>query len=302
MKRSWKGSFFTIFAATIWGTSFLFVKFSVDEIGYFNSLFFRLCIGAVSAFSFFILYNARSFRKNLLYFTRIEIYLLGFLNMGGYFFQFLGASFTGSARLALLVNSTAILVPLIAHFMIQEDLTYKRVGGMFLGFGGIFFLTAGGSFENLWSGQFIGDMFALLGGTSWAIYIVLSKKMFLPETYKKFRFTPINLSLTTNIFAFIFMIPLLPIYYHVMIGTIHLISLDIWLQLIYLGLFATTLAYTFYYFGLKEISATRAAFILLLEVIIATFLGLLVRNELFNLFHIGGAILIILAILIISLY
>jgi len=292
------GILFTVLSATIWGTSFIFVKITVDELDYFISLFVRMFFAFLSSLILFLIINAKNFRANLFYFRKGNVYLLTFLNIGGYFFQFWGAALTESAKMALLVNSTSILVPIIAYFLIKENLNYKKILGLCLGFSGLVFLTTGGDFQTLFQGEFIGDLLCFAGGVFWALYIVLSRKVLIK---KDEGYQPLNLSLITTMFCFLFLFPLIPLY-----STSFLlypsITTDLWLDLIYLGLFANTIAYTLYYIGLKSISASKSAFILLLEVVIASLIGILLRGEIFNTFHIFGAILIIAAIIIINLY
>jgi len=110
----------------------------------------------------------------------------------------------------------------------------------------------------------------------------------------------IYLSLVTTILSFLFLLPFVPLFISsfALFSSIIILS---WLELIYLGLLTTTIAYTLYYFGLKSISATKSAFILLLEIIIAIFIRIFIRGEIFNIFHILGVVLIIIVIIIVNL-
>ncbi|MDD1776679.1 MAG: DMT family transporter [Candidatus Helarchaeota archaeon] len=296
--NSRNGIIFTALSATIWGTSFIFVKITVDELGIFFSLFIRMFLAFLSSAILFIIMNRQVIHANLFYFKRSYVYLITLLNVGGYFFQNLGATITGSAKIALLVNSTSFMVPIISYFILKEIFNYKKGIGLVVGFSGLFFLTTGGDFQTLLQGSIIGDLFCLLGGLCWALYIVFSRKLLIQ---KDEGYQPLNLSFVTIMLSFLFLFPLIPMYL-TSFAQITSITADLWLELTYLGIFTTTIAYTLYYIGLKSISATKSAFILLLEVVFATLIGILLIGEIFNIFHIFGAILIIAAIIIINLY
>jgi len=296
--NSRNGIIFTVLSAIIWGTSFIFVKITVDELDYFISLFVRMFFALLSSLLMFLIINARNLRANLFYFRKGYVYLLTLLNVCGYFFQFWGATLTESAKISLLVSSNSILVPIFAYFLIRENLNYKKLIGLSLGFIGIVFLTTGADFQTLLQGEFIGDLLCLTGGIFWALYIVLSRKVLIE---KDVVYQPLNLSLITTMFCFLFLLPLIP-FYSTSFFLYPSITTDLWLDLIYLGLFASTIAYTLYYIGLKSISASKSAFILLLQVVIATLIGTLLNGEVFNPFHIIGAILILAAIIIVNLY
>jgi drug/metabolite transporter (DMT)-like permease len=137
----------------------------------------------------------------------------------------------------------------------------------------------------------------MCSGIFWGFYIVLTRKVLSSSNTP---FKPLNLSLTTTILSFLFLIPLIPLYFNSLFS-IPAISSGIWAELVYLGIICTTVAYTFYCIGLKSMPAVNATFILLLETVVGVFLGIVFRHELFTLFSIIGAVLIIAAMIIINL-
>ncbi|MHA1649091.1 MAG: DMT family transporter [Candidatus Helarchaeota archaeon] len=287
-----------ILAAILWGTSFLFVKTSVDYFqDFFVGLFYRMLFAFLTSIIAFLIINFRILRTNLFYFKRPSVYILSILNIGGYFFQFLGATWTISSKIALLINATAIFVPIISYFLLKENFNYKKVVGIFIGVIGLIFLTTGGNFQTLLEGEFLGDLFCLIGGLFWAFYIVLSRKLLHDG---KTDYKPLNIALSTTILSFIFLIPLVP-FYSGFLSPTFTFTLQIWLELLYMGTFCTVLAYILYFAGMRSISATSAAFILLLEPTIAVILGIILLSEVFAIFSIIGAFLILGAIIIVNL-
>ncbi len=293
-----------IAAAIFWGTSFLFIKNTVESLeglvgdaSYFLTLFIRLFFALISSLVLFFILNFRIVRSELFYFKRLNVYLLALLNIAGYLCQFLGALTTGSAKLALLVNTNVIVVPIVSYFVLQESLNNRKLSGIASGIIGLILITSGGFFSSLLEGELIGGIFSMCSGIFWGFYIVLTRKVLSSSNTP---FKPLNLSLTTTILSFLFLIPLIPLYFNSLFS-IPAISSGIWAELVYLGIICTTVAYTFYCIGLKSMPAVNATFILLLETVVGVFLGIVFRHELFTLFSIIGAVLIIAAMIIINL-
>lgn len=291
-------------AAIIWGTSFILVDRTVDQLdtsfphlGFLISLFYRLFFAFVSSLLIFIGCNLKILRSQLFYFKRKTVYLLTFLNIGGYLFQFLAAAYTDSAKLALLVNANIILVPLLSYRWLHETINYRKIGGMIIGVVGLFFVTTGGLFIGLLEGELFGNLISLFGGVSWAFYILLSRKVMAEENT---RYKPLNLSLITTFLSFIFLIPLSLVFYIPFTSAV-LDATFPWWELTYLGVLCTTIAYWLFYVGIKSVSATNTTYILLLETVLGVFIGIVIGSELFTIFTAIGAGLVFLSIIIINL-
>ncbi len=299
-----RGILALIAAGIIWGTSFLLIDNTVDQlnliyygVGYAISLFYRLFFAFLSSLILYFIINIRMLKSQLFYFRRKNVYILTFLNVGGYFFQFLGASLTESAQLALLVNANIILVPILSYIWLNESLNYKRIGGMVVGIIGLLLVTTGGFFITLISGELLGNLISLGAGICWAVYIVLSRKVLSKENSE---YKPLNLSLITTFLSFVILIPLLFVYYTPFTNIITNAVFP-WWEMIYLGIICTTVAYTLYYFGIKSVSAIKTTYILLIETVLGVFLGIFIGNEVFTIFTVVGAILVFLAIIIINI-
>ena len=298
-----KGVLAVIAAGITWGTSFLLIDNTVDQLnlvyagaGYAISLFYRLFFAFLSSLLVFIVLNVKMLKSRFFYFKRKNVYILTLLNVGGYFFQFLGAALTESAKLALLVNANIILVPILSYLWLHESMNYKKISGMVIGILGLFLVTTGGFFIPLMEGELMGNLISMCGGLCWAVYIVLSRKVL---AQKDTEYTPLNLSLTTTVLSFVFLIPLLFIYYTPFTSALSLPSFP-WWELVYLGIICTTIAYAFYYIGVKSVSATKTAYILLLETVIGVFLGIFVGAEIFTMFTGIGAGLVFTSIIVIN--
>jgi len=176
-------------------------------------------------------------------------------------------------------------------------MNYRKVSGMVVGVLGFILVTTGGFFIVLVEGELAGNLISLGAGIFWAFYIVISRKVMAKQDSE---YKPLNLSLTTTILSFVFLIPLLFLYYNSFSSAIFLLTFP-WWELIYLGIICTTVAYTFFYFGVKTVSATNTTYILLLETVVGVFLGIFFDNDVFTIFAAIGAGLVLVSIIIINL-
>ncbi len=303
-ETSKRGILAVLAAAIIWGTSFLLIDKTVDQldliyegVGYAISLFYRLLFAFLSSLLVYIAVNVRQLKSELFYFKRRNVYVLTLLNVGGYFFQFLGAALTESAKLALLVNANIILVPILSYLWLHESMNYRKVGGMMMGVVGLFLVTTGGLFGPIVEGELVGNLISMCGGLCWAVYIVLSRKMLAQQEAE---YKPLNLSLVTTFLSFVVLLPLLFIYYGPLTAIVFQPSFP-WWELVYLGIICTTLAYIFYSIGIKLVSATNACYLLLAETIVGVFLGIFVGGDLFTVYTIIGTVLVFASIIVINL-
>lgn len=287
-----------IIASILWGTTYIFFKYYVEETNFFIPWFFRLLFALISALPLFIILNRkRSIRSQVFYFKQKGVYLLAFLSILSSFSQMLGATLTTSSKNALFINSYVIFIPVLSYFLLKDKINAKHLVGILIGLLGLFFLTSTTNLFNYSGGVFLGDILCFLGGILWAFYIILSKKL-MDNT--KIHFEPLNLALSSLIISFILILPFIPFQYHTF-SQIPTYPLETWLSFAYLGVICTSVGYIFYYRGLEKISATGTSFILLLQIIVAIFLGIFFLSEVLSMFQVFGTVLLLSAIVITNL-
>jgi drug/metabolite transporter (DMT)-like permease len=94
--------------------------------------------------------------------------IMGLFLFGGYLFQTWGLVYTTPSKSAFLTGFSVILVPLIM-MVLGQKLGSATLLGAVLGLGGIYLLVAPSGM----SGVNLGDIFTLVGATSFAVHIVL---------------------------------------------------------------------------------------------------------------------------------
>ncbi|MBB37638.1 MAG: hypothetical protein CL515_01610 [Actinobacteria bacterium] len=128
-----------LFTSALWGSSFLMIKFSLEELSPFDIAMYRILLPAIVL--------------NLLYRKKVKVsksdykyfFILGIIYMALPFFLFALAEETITSALAGLINgSTPIFVALVAIIFYKEKVTTTQKILITSGFLGIIILSFGG--------------------------------------------------------------------------------------------------------------------------------------------------------------
>ncbi len=281
----------TIMAAFLWGTSFIIVELGLEIINAIWFAFLRFLIASTGSLIIILILRKRIDRTLL--FGR-WIWLLGLFNALGFVGQFVGQTMTNATKTAFLINLNLVTVAILSAIFLNERFNKQKGFAVILAVIGVFFLTTNGDISKIVTGEFVGDMFALAGGLSWAFYIVTNKKIISqPGT------EPVALTVCVMFSTTICMLPIAIIF-----GGINYSILTIGVEglsyIIYLGIFCNIIPFMLWIFGLKYLSATSSTILLLIEVLVAVVLAMIILNEFLSIVGIFGGVFILLAILLIN--
>ncbi|WEU40250.1 MAG: DMT family transporter [Candidatus Odinarchaeum yellowstonii] len=289
-----KGVAFTLISALAWGSSFPVIRWGVGFINPLVFLFFRFLTASLFTTPL-IIKNIRAIRRLL---GSRYIILIGVLNAIGYLLEFTGLAYTTASKASLLVNLNAVFVALFAAFILGERLNKRRLLALTIGLTGALTVILNGDLSIIFSGSLTGDILVLAAGLIWALYIVYSKKVVEVEDSNSsadfFNLTWVNLILSTVIFtpfALTFMIADSSFFTSIMTS-------EVFFSVAYLSLVCTVLAFLLYFKGLKYISASSVAVILLSEILFAVLISYIFLFEPVTLYLIIGGFLITLAVLL----
>src|SRR5210317_1828510 len=149
-----------LLTSALWGSSFLMMKYALEELDPFQISFYRIFIGMV----FINLINVK--KVNIPFSQHKYLALVGTLWMALPFFLFAKAEETISSSLAGLINgSTPIFISLIAVLIFKNMITKKQIFYLITGFVGIYFVSFG--FNNAFSEFNLGALLALLASVSY---------------------------------------------------------------------------------------------------------------------------------------
>ena len=161
MKIQTKAEFSLAAITAIWGFTFVIVKGALADASPLPFLAVRFILAGLLLLV--VLGRGRVGRETILPGSIMGVFLFG-----GYLFQTWGLVYTTPSKSAFLTGFSVILVPLIM-MLLGQRLGPATVVGAVLGLAGIYLLVAPSGM----SGVNLGDIFTLVGATSFAIHIVL---------------------------------------------------------------------------------------------------------------------------------
>jgi drug/metabolite transporter (DMT)-like permease len=283
----------TMIAGVLWGTSFVTIQMGLDDG--FNPVVFvavRFIIAFASALvvvSFIGPLNAGLLKNPW-------VWGLGLTNTSGFLFQYFSLGLTVATKAALITNLSLIMVAPMSYYFLKERFTPLKLGALVMTIPGIILLTTGGDLASLKGSEFLGDMLSLAAGFSWAFYIIISKLILQDPKVSVSSLTLWVMGTTAAL-----VVPL-------GIGVLALGGASLgdvgnlgWGMAVYTGIFCSTVAYLFWTRGLRGVTATVSAVLLLVMVIVAAIMDyLFFDTEMGSVPWIGAGILLV-AMLMMSL-
>ena len=159
-----KNLFLAIVTSAIWGSSFLMIKYSLDELNPSDIALYRILIGAL-----FVNIFVRT-KEKIDKADHIKFVIVSFFWMALPFYMFGIAEQTITSSLAGLINgSTPIFVAFIAVVFYRLRITNLQIIYIFSGFIGVGLITLSGGINDLSFN--IGSIFALIASISYGIAV-----------------------------------------------------------------------------------------------------------------------------------
>ncbi len=269
--------------ALIWASAFFNIKIATYSYGPTTIAFLRVFFGSIPLLVICFLKKIKieAFSKDWFWFAAI-----GFINLVLPFFLIAyGIKNVQSNLAAILMASTPLSATILAHLFIKnEKINLLKLIGILLGFSGIIFLFTDKILfteNNIWSALII-----LLASTFYVMGGVLTLKISNKSNE--------NVTTSIMIWATIFLLPLSLFFEQPWNLTPRL---DSTISLIYLGIFATGIAWLLRFYILKHNGLVFQAQVAYLIPIFGVILGFLILNE-----TITSKILISLIAVIIGIY
>lgn len=276
MKKETMGKCMLLMAALIWGSSFIVMKNAVD----FISPFTLLCIRFVLSTIFITCLFFNKIKKQDL----IGGFLAGLALFSAFSIQTFGLQLTTPGKNAFLTAVYCTIVPLLSWLYFKKSPDCSQIFAAILCFIGVGFVSLDSSLKiNL------GDIYTLIGGFLYAVHIIVCEKA-MKNT------SPIIITALQFAFAAIF--SFVAAYLFEDVSIIFHIDQSIYLQILYLAFFATTLCYLFQNVGQKFVNENIAALLLSLESVFGVFFSILFGQEMMTLQIALGFLIIFISVLI----
>ena len=250
--------------SSIWGSSFLMIKYSLEELNPSDIAIYRILIGAL-----FINIFVRA-KENIVKTDNIKIFIISFFWMALPFYMFGIAEQTITSSLAGLINgSTPIFVAFIAVVFYKLKVTKIQLLYIFTGFIGVGLISLSGginevSFE-------IGFLYALIASISYGIAVNMVEPLI--QKYD-------SLIVIKMVIRYAFIISL------IMLGptaSFKLPTVEVSLiPMLILGIGGTGIAFLTYYKLLESVGRISSSFIVYMIPIFSIFFGYQFLNEITN--------------------
>jgi len=277
-----------ILLGLVWGTSFLWIKIAVKEIGPLLLVSLRLLIGILGLL-IYVGWTKPKFPLDRQ--TWIQLTILGLINNAiPYLLISWGEIYIDSAVAAILNSTAPLFTMVLAHFFLTDDpMTSKRVIALFIGFLGIVVLMERDLHGVLVRGV-LGQMAVLTAAVFYAISSIYARRITSDQPAAIRAIMPligadILVWMITPIAEHPIVLPTLPI---------------TWLAVIWLGIMGVSLAYILYFYLLHSVGPTRTVLVTYVFPLVGVILGVLFLGETLDWNLIVGGLMVIGGIVLVN--
>ncbi|MFZ5425352.1 MAG: DMT family transporter [Thermodesulfobacteriota bacterium] len=256
--------------AVIWGGTFIAGRVLGQEISPFPASFLRFVAANIVLVSFYLMKEGRPPKPD----ARLLLLVagLGATGVFGYNAFFLwGLQSVPAGRAAIIVAGNPVFIALFSWLLFREPLTRLKAAGIAMCLTGAAVVIGRGNPLGLFSGQVsLGDL-AIAGAMfSWVCYSLLGKKVMG-------RLTPLAAVTFSCLAGMVMLLP--PALNAGLAEQAASLSLTGWACIVYLGVFGTALGFVWFYQGIREIGASRAAVFINFVPVSAAVMGALLLGE-----------------------
>ena len=231
-----------------------------------------------------ILRNFNIFKENILLILTLSLLGVTIFNS----FTYISLQTTLVINASLMTSITPLLIIGFSWLIFKAKTNFFQFLGIFLSLLGVFNIVLKGNINNLYNLYFTpGDLWMFIAVFSWGLYSVLLKKV------------DVRLSqlATLEVMIFIGLIFIFPFYVIESLNNSFFPNNNADLYMIfYVAIFAGIISFFCWNKGVSLIGASRASLFLHLIPIFSSVWAIFLLNENFSLFHIIGAIFIIIGI------
>ncbi len=276
-----------IFSAVVWGFIGIFTRrLSAAGFGAMETSFIRMFISVVILLIVMLAFDREGLRIH-----KKDIWVFVFFGI----FKMLSDYFLFEAQVRIHLSLSTVLqltapywVLLFSVILFGEAVTRRKIVAILMAFSGCVFAT--GVLEKGVSFDSLGVCFGLLAGLGFAVYTI-GNKVILDRGY-----SPVTALIYILLFATVCCVPF--VNFGHMVGNID--STSVVVDVLVMGLVMTLLPYYFQTYSTKYLSAVKVILIALLEVFMATLVGLFYYHESLTPLNFLGLVLIPLSIVVMN--
>jgi len=266
----------------IWGSSFLWIRIAVQEIGPFMLVALRVLIGALALALVAVIARPALPHSPRVY---LAMAVLGLFNTALPFVLISWGETRIPSSLASILNGTVPLFTiLIAHTVLHDDrITLPRVLGLLVGFAGVVVLLSKDLEPGAIHASLLGQAAVILAAVSYAGASVFARM-------QVHSVSPVANALLPLIAADLFMWLALPVFE----SPLRFPALPLtWVALIWLGVLGSCVAYLLYFHLIRQWGPTRSTMVTYVFPVVGLILGILFLNEQADWHLMAGSALIV---------
>lgn len=285
------GELYAIIAAFLWGINYPVVKLVLRSFPEGEFMLIRFVVSVVLLAGFLLL-NGEGLSVSKSHYGRVL--LLGVFGVGLYNILWTcGIHRTTAANAALLISTSPIFTALYMAGTNQEKVQPMTWPGTAMAFGGIYLIishTPGAEFS-LSSAVFIGNIMVLTGSFLFALYAIIAKPLL--DYY-----SPVKLVTLAMVGG----LPVIAVYglYQDAGAVWGYIDVLTWMELGYVIIMGTIVAFAFWYIGIQRTSPARATVFHFIVPVTGMFFGALLVGEPVTSGQIAGAILVFAGLIVVK--
>ncbi len=277
-----------ILLGLVWGTSFLWIKIAVTEIGPLLLVSLRLLIGILGLL-FYLAWTKPKFPLDRQ--TWFQLTVLGLINNAiPYLLISWGEIYIDSAVAAILNSTAPLFTMILAHFFLTDDpMTKKRVLALLIGFLGVIVLMERDLNAAL-DRSLMGQLAVLTAAAFYAISSIYARRITSDQPSAIRAILPlIGADLLIWIITPIAESPLV----------FPKLSIT-WLAVIWLGIMGVSLAYILYFYLLHSVGPTRTVLVTYVFPLVGVVLGVLFLGETLDWNLVVGGLMVIGGIVLVN--
>jgi len=266
----------------IWSVAFVGNKVLLFYITPIEVMLYRFILAYVVLLLIYPSLNTIKSLKDEIYF-----FMIGFLGIFLYFLlENYALKYTQATNVGLYMGAIPLFTAIIAHFILQDEKLSKNIIiGFTLAMVGMALILLDGKGFSL---RLKGDMIAILAAFTFALYSTVLKL-----APKRYHFIVVTRK------SFLYAIVLMILYHFISHKPLHLQALllpKVYGNIIFLGLFASSLAFLFYKKGVEIIGSVKSTNYIYLVPLLTAITGIIVLNEKLTIKMIIGGILILIGL------
>ena len=279
---------FLIFAVLFWSGNFITGRYISSSIEPMQLSFYRWFFVLILLLPYILI----NYRSLIIGFKRDSFLLVvfGAFGIAGFnTFLYYGLQTTTATNALLINSSTPIFIILISSIIFRISITKFQLLGVFLSTLGVIYLILKGDINHILELKFTpGDLWIVAAALDWALYSVLLK--YKPKDLTSFEF----LAITTFIGVVILYIVFILLGYNLEFSFLQ--NNEILYSLVYIVIFPSILSFYFWNRATIEIGANKAGQSAHLMPIFGAILAYIFLDEVLQVYHIIGMILIAIGI------